>query len=82
MVRAKPRVRDFSTDPDDPTPTVLQSEWSIEEIAERYIDQQQARAAEIRKQARRDGDGDQAATPALPDDEPDEAHSRRKPGAR
>lgn len=71
---------------------VVQSELTYEEIVERYLAQRRARAAAIRGAATQaddrrkgEGSGGQAASPAkpaLPDDEPNQAHRRRGPGAR
>lgn len=83
MKRPRRLIR-FSDHPDDPHPTVLPSEWSAEELAERYVAATRARMMAARAKAEGQGSGDQAATPARPaDDETDnQAPQRRKPGAR
>lgn len=82
MSRTTRRPRNFGDHPADQSPTVVTSEWSAEELAERYLAQCRARAMAARTQVEGKGDGDQAATPTRhPDEETDnQAPQRRKPG--
>lgn len=83
MSRAVRRPRNFNDHPGNPHPSVVSCEWSMEELAERYVAQRRVLLM-ARRQAAAEGkgDGEQSAAPSQHAEDDNQAPQRRGPGVR